>query len=77
MRFLVYGLRQALEITNETGDIRDFRLFVKFNGQGDLTGTLRIKHPQATKEYDGPITLRKGYFMYRDGVKKNLSDYAE
>jgi len=29
-----------------------------------------IKHPQATKEYDGPITLRKGYFMYRDGIKK-------
>lgn len=58
-------------------DIRDLRLFVKFNGQGDLTGSLRIKHPQASKEYDGPITLRKGYFMYRDGVKKNLSDYAE
>lgn len=46
--------------------IRDLSLYVSLNGQGDLMGTLRIKHPQAGKEYDGPITLRKGYFKYRD-----------
>ena len=57
--------------------IRDLSLSVSLNEKGDLTGTLHIRHPLASKEYDGPITLRKGYFMYRDGVKKNLSDYAE
>ena len=63
--------------TEKHQDIRDLSLSVSLNEQGDLEGTLHIKHPLASKEYDGPITLRKGYFMYRDGVKKNLSDYAE
>ena len=46
--------------------VRDFNLYVRLNEQGDLTGTCRIVHPLASKEYDGPITLRKGYFKYRD-----------
>ena len=57
--------------------VRDFSLYVRLNEHGDLTGTCRIKHPLASKEYNGPITLRKGYFKYRDDVKSKLSNYAE
>lgn len=43
----------------------------------DLTGDCHIKHPMASKEYEGPLTLRKNYFKYRDGVKQKKSDDAE
>ena len=46
--------------------VREFSLYVHLDEKGDLTGTCRIVHPLASKEYDGPITLRKGYFKYRD-----------
>ena len=32
---------------------------------GDLRGTLRLNLPEYDKHYDGPITLRKGYFRYK------------
>lgn len=44
---------------------------------GDLTGGCTIRHQYNGDGYEGPITLRKGYFRYRDGVQKSLSDYAE
>ena len=46
--------------------IRDFGLFLHLDDHGDLTGTCRITHPLASKDYDGPITLRKDYFKYGD-----------
>lgn len=57
--------------------IRDFSLFLHLDDHGDLTGTCRIMHPLASKDYDGPITLRKGYFKYHDGASHRLSDYVE
>lgn len=74
---------EHLDVTEQAYDsekmemVRDFNLFLHLDGHGDLTGSCRIKHPQASKDYDGTITLRKGYFKYRDGVKRTLSDYAE
>ena len=61
---------QNLSVTESEYDretfntIREFSLFVRFDEQGDLTGTCRIVHPLANKEYNGSITLRKGYFKY-------------
>ncbi|MBP5338892.1 MAG: DUF3828 domain-containing protein [Prevotella sp.] len=49
----------------------EFHLHLKLNDQGDLTGDCRIRHPLASKDYDGPITLRKDYFKYRDEVRRN------
>ena len=53
------------------------RLFLHLDQNGDLVGDCSISHRQASKGYFGPIRLRKGYFYYRDGAKKTLSDYAE
>ena len=53
------------------------RLFLHLDRNGDLVGDCSISHRLASKGYNGQIRLRKGYFMYRDGVKKKLSDYAE
>ena len=53
------------------------RLFLHLDQNGDLVGDCSISHRLAGKGYDGQIRLRKGYFMYRDGVKKQLSDYAD
>ena len=56
---------EALEVT------REFHFDAHLEKNGDLTGDCHIKHPLASKNYDGPLTLRKGYFKYRDGVKRN------
>lgn len=53
---------EALEVKQE------FHLDAHFDKNGNLTGDCRIKHPLASRNYEGPITLRKGYFKYRDGV---------
>ena len=53
---------EALEVKQE------FHLNAHFDKNGDLTGDCRIKHPLASRNYEGPITLRKGYFKYRDDV---------
>lgn len=55
----------------------EFYFSAQLDKNGDLTGNCRIKHPLASRNYEGPLTLRKGYFKYRDGAKRNLSDYAE
>lgn len=47
----------------------EFHLDAHFDKNGDLTGDCRIKHPLASRNYAGPITLRKDYFKYHDGVK--------
>ena len=55
----------------------EFYFSAQLDKNGDLTGNCRIKHPLASRNYEGPLTLRKGYFKYRDAAKRNLSDYAE
>ena len=55
----------------------EFYFSAQLDKNGDLTGNCRIKHPLASRNYDGPLTLRKDYFKYRDGAKRNLSDNAE
>jgi hypothetical protein len=44
--------------------IREFYLDAQLDKNGDLIGKCRLKHPLASKEYDGPIILRKDYFKY-------------
>ena len=55
----------------------EFYFSAQLDKNGDLTGNCRISHPLASRNYDGPLTLRKDYFKYRDGAKRHLSDYAE
>ena len=56
---------------------QEFHFSAHLDKNGDLTGDCRISHPIASRNYDGPLTPRKDYFKYRDGAKRNLSDYAE
>ena len=63
---------------NEAGDDElapenQIRLFLHLDQNGDLVGDCSISHRLASKGYEGPIRLRKGYFFYRDGVKKKSS----
>lgn len=46
---------------------REFHFDARLDKNGDLVGDCHLKHPLASKEYDGPLTLRKDYFKYRDG----------
>ena len=46
----------------------EFHFDAHLDKNGDLTGDCRISHPQASRKYEGPLTLRKGYFKYRDGA---------
>jgi len=55
----------------------EFHFDAHLDKNGDLTGDCHIKHPIASRNYVGPLTLRKDYFKYRDGVRQKLSDYAE
>ena len=41
-------------------------LYLHLDQNGDLVGDCTISHRLASKSYDGPIRLRKGYFYYRD-----------
>lgn len=41
-------------------------LFLHLDENGDLIGDCTINHRLASKGYQGPIRLRKGYFFYRD-----------
>lgn len=49
---------------------QEFHLHLHQTSQGDLTGNCQIKHPLSSEGYNGPITLRKNYFKYRDDVKR-------
>ena len=62
---------------DELSPENQIRLYLHLDQNGDLVGDCSISHRLASKGYEGPIRLRKGYFYYRDGVKKQLSDYAE
>ena len=53
--------------------VRQLDLFLRLDVNGDLTGDCSMQHPLG-KAYSGPITLRKGYFKYRDEAKPNLAD---
>lgn len=44
---------------------KNIYLNVSPDEHGDLRGTLRLNLPEYDKHYDGPVTLRKGYFRYR------------
>jgi hypothetical protein len=55
----------------------EFHFDAHLDKNGDLTGDCYIRHPIASRNYEGSLTLRKGYFKYSDGAKQNLSDYAE
>ena len=67
-------------IVNEANEAADdelspenqIRLFLHLDQNGDLVGDCSISHRLASKGYEGSIRLRKGYFLYRDGVKKEL-----
>lgn len=56
---------------------RKLFLHLQLDQNGDLTGGCQIRHLYNQEGYEGPITLRKGYFKYRDASQKSLSDYAE
>ena len=47
----------------------EFHFDAHLDENGDLVGNCYIQHPLASKEYDGPLTLRKDYFKYRDAAK--------
>jgi hypothetical protein len=54
-----------LEYDEETMETkREFYYFAKLDENGDLKGDCRIRHPLASENYEGPLTLRKGYFKY-------------
>ena len=58
---------------DELSPENQIRLFLHLDQNGDLVGDCSISHRLASKGYEGPIRLRKGYFFYRDGVKKKSS----
>ena len=54
-----------LEYDEETMETKqEFFFHAHLDSHGDLTGECRIKHPLASKNYEGPLTLRKDYFKY-------------
>ena len=48
----------------------EFYFSAKLDKNGDLTGSCRIKHRLASRDYDGTLTIRKDYFKYRDAAKR-------
>lgn len=72
---------ERLFVTEKDGEelspTNQIYLNLQLDERGDLVGNCTLSHRLASKGYDGPIRLRKGYFMYRDGAQKTLSDYAE
>ena len=54
---------EAQEVNHE------FHFNAHLDKNGDLTGDCLIRHPIASRNYVGPLTLRKDYFKYRDGIK--------
>ena len=55
------------EETNITS--QEFCFRAHLDSHGDLTGECRICHPLASRNYEGPLTLRKDYFKYSNGAK--------
>lgn len=55
---------EAQEVNHE------FHFDAHLDINGDLTGECLIRHPLASRNYVGPLTLRKDYFKYRDDVKR-------
>ena len=60
-----------LEYDEEAMELKwEFHFDGRLDNNGDLTGDCRIRHPLASRNYEGPLTLRKGYFKYDDSVQK-------
>ena len=60
-----------LEYDEEAMELkREFHFDGRLDSNGNLTGDCRIRHPLASRNYEGPLTLRKGYFKYDDSVQK-------
>lgn len=59
-----------LEYDEEAQEVKqEFHFDAHLDKNGDLTGNCFIRHPLASRNYEGPLTLRKDYFKYRDGLK--------
>ena len=56
---------KSLSISQYLQGGKNIYLSLSLDERGDLTGTLRLNLPEYDKRYDGPITLRKGYFRYK------------
>ena len=56
---------------------RKLYLHLQLDQSGDLTGGCQIRHLYNEEGYEGPITLRKGYFKFSDASKKSLSDNSD
>ena len=55
-----------MDYDEEAGKVNhEFYFSARLDKNGDLTGNCRIKHPLASRNYDGPLTLRKDYFKYQ------------
>ena len=60
-----------MDYDEETQEVnREFHLEAHLNKNGDLTGHCHIKHFIASRNYDGPLTLRKDYFKYREDANR-------
>ena len=60
-----------LDYNEEAQEVNhEFHFDAHLDQNGDLTGDCLIKHPLASRNYQGPLTLRKDYFKYRDGIKR-------
>lgn len=51
---------------DEPSQENQIRLFLHLDQNGDLVGDCSISHRLASKDYEGSIRLRKGYFYYRE-----------
>ena len=68
-KYLRETIRQGLKIREQAKALVGYWGWVGNDGPD--------RHPIASRNYEGSLTLRKGYFKYSDGAKQNLSDYAE
>lgn len=51
-----------------------FHFSAQLDKNGDLIGNCRIMHPLASRNYDGPLRLRKGYFKYDDNNRISITE---
>ena len=60
-----------LDYNEEAQEVNhEFHFDAHLDINGDLTGDCFIRHPLASRNYEGPLTLRKDYFKYRDEAKR-------
>ena len=72
------GTELVLESLPDDDDSKgEIHLRLKLDDIGDLTGECLVNHRYRKEPYEGTITLRKGFFFYRDMPERKLSDFAE